>query len=98
MRALVLPAENELPRLEELPQPRPAEQQILIKVSAAGLNYADTMMRRGFYLQKPSFPYIPGFEFSGVVTEAGSRALHWKPGDRVMGTAQNTFAEFITAP
>lgn len=98
MRALVLTAEHELPRLQEVPPPKPGARDVLVKVSASGLNYADTMMRRGFYLEKPAFPYIPGFEFSGVITETGSAVQEFRPGDRVMGTAQGTFAEFAIAP
>jgi NADPH:quinone reductase len=98
MRALVLNAEHELPKLQEVPPPRPGEHDVLVKVSASGLNYADTMMRRGFYLSKPHFPYIPGFEFSGVVTETGASVREFNPGDRVMGTAESTFAEFVKAP
>lgn len=95
MRALVIPAEKEMPLLQEVPVPHPGEGEMLVKVSAIGVNYADTMMRRGFYLQKPSFPFIPGFEFSGVVTETGPGAMQFKPGDRVMGTGQHAYAEYV---
>jgi NADPH2:quinone reductase len=98
MTALVLDAEGKLPELREVPVPRPGKGQVLIRVSAAGVNYADTMMRRGFYLQKPTFPFIPGFELSGVVAEAGLGVERPRPGDRVMGTGQSTFAEYALAP
>lgn len=97
MKALVLDAEGKLPELREVPTPRPGKTEVLVKVSAAGVNYADTMMRRGFYLQKPRFPYIPGFEFSGVVVEAGEGVKKFHPGDHVMGTGQSTFAEYAVA-
>jgi len=97
MRALMLHAEHELPRIEEAPKPHPGPGQVVVRVSAAGLNYADTMMRRGFYLQKPQFPFIPGFEFSGVVEETGPDVAAVKPGDRVMGTGEGAFAEFAKA-
>lgn len=98
MRALVLNAEHELPKLQDVPPPKPGERDLLVKVAASGLNYADTMMRRGFYLERPAFPHIPGFEFSGVVAETGPAVREFKPGDRVMGTGQGTFAEFTVAP
>lgn len=98
MRALVLNAEHELPKLQDVPPPKPGRRDLLVKVAASGLNYADTMMRRGFYLEKPAFPYIPGFEFSGVVVETGPEVREFKAGDRVMGTGQGTFAEFTVAP
>src|SRR5262245_6046276 len=98
MRALVLHAENELPVLEDVPIPPAGNGEVVVKVSAAGVNYADTMMRRGFYIQKPTLPFIPGFEFSGVVTQAGLGVTEFKPGDRVMGTGQGAYAEYICAP
>lgn len=98
MRALVLDAEGRLPELRDVPAPRPGKGEILVRVAAAGVNYADTMMRRGFYLQKPQFPFTPGFEFSGTVVEAAEGVKHVKPGARVMGTCQAAFAEYVTAP
>jgi len=100
MRAAVIPAENEQPAVRDVPEPSPKPGHLLIKVSAAGLNYADTMMRRGFYLQKPTFPHIPGFEYCGRVVSGGGSGGDdkFKPGDRVMGICQSAFAEFITVP
>jgi NADPH:quinone reductase len=98
MRALVLGAVGELPEIGEVAAPRPGKEEVLVRISAAGVNYADTMMRRGFYLQAPVFPFIPGFEFSGVVIEVGQGAKRWRPGDRVMGTGQSAFAEYAVAP
>ncbi len=97
MKALVLDAEGRLPELRDVPAPRPKKTEVLVKVAAAGVNYADTMMRRGFYMQKPNFPFVPGFEFSGVVTEAGEGVKNVRPGDRVMGTCQGAFAEYAVA-
>ncbi|MFN7994250.1 MAG: NADPH:quinone oxidoreductase family protein [Bryobacteraceae bacterium] len=97
MRALVLEAEHELPSVKDVPRPKAGPGQVVVKVAASGLNYADTMMRRGFYLQKPQFPYTPGFEFSGIVEEIAPDVKTVRPGDRVMGTGQGTFAEYATA-
>jgi NADPH:quinone reductase-like Zn-dependent oxidoreductase len=68
MKALVLEAENQMPELRDVQQPKPGKGEVLVKVSRSGVNYADTMMRRGFYLQKPEFPFIPGFETSSPAT------------------------------
>ncbi len=97
MRALVLEAEGQMPVLRDMPKPQARKGEVLVKVAASGINYADTMMRRGFYLQKPEFPFIPGFEFSGVVEQAGEGVKHVKAGDRVMGTGQATYAEYTVA-
>ena len=58
MRALALGAVGELPEIGEVPVPRPGKREVLVRISAAGVNYADTLMRRGFYLQTPAFPVI----------------------------------------
>jgi NADPH2:quinone reductase len=96
MRAMVLVQENEFPQLQSVPDPVPGERELLVKVEAAGINYADTMMRRGFYIQKPVFPYIPGFEFSGTVVGLGPACVPSWQGARVMGLCQSAYAEYLT--
>jgi NADPH2:quinone reductase len=95
MRALVLSAENEMPAIAEIPAPEPRANEVLVKVAACGINYADTMMRRGRYPQRPKFPFIPGFEFSGTVVRG---AGPWNEGDRVMGLSAACYAEMVSAP
>ena len=73
-------------KMAEVPEPRPREGEVLIEVKAAGVNYADILMRRGHYGVKQSLPFVPGFEAAGVVLEAGQGVSDWKPGQRAMGT------------
>ncbi len=94
----MLDEEGKLPEVRDMPQPKPGPGQVLVKLAYSGVNYADTMMRRGFYLQKPEFPFIPGFEFSGLVVETGPGVNNFKAGDRVMGTGHSTYAEYTAAP
>lgn len=98
MKAARVPAENEFPRIEEIPAPAPGRGEALVRVAYAGINYADTMMRRGFYLQKASYPFIPGFEFSGTVEAVGEGADAALVGQPVMGFGQGAYAECATAP
>ena len=70
----------------EVPEPRPGEGEVLIEVKAAGVNYADILMRQGSYSGGLSLPFVPGFEAAGVVLETGRGVSDWKPGQRVMGT------------
>ena len=68
--------------IDEVPDPSPNEQNVLIETYAAGVTFPDVLMTRGEYQIKPSLPYIPGCEVAGVVVDAptgGSLA----PGDRV---------------
>ena len=62
----------EMLRLEEVPDPRPEAGQVLIRVAHAGLNFADTLIRRGRYAMQPAFPYVPGLEVSGTVAAVGA--------------------------
>lgn len=96
MKAVVLHAENEFPRSETAPDPGPpGKSQLLVKVAAAGLNYADTMMRRGFYVTKIKFPHVPGLEYSGTVEAVGQDVFGYRVGSRVMGLSPGSFAERI---
>ena len=63
----------------EIPQPRPDE--VLIQVMASGICGTDVHIYHGEYLG--SYPVIPGHEFSGVITAAGSQIKRLKIGDRV---------------
>lgn len=80
-------------RLTEVGDPQPGPGQLLVKVEAAGVNYADVMMRSGTYPGGPAAPFIPGLEVAGVIA-AGPRK-----GESVMGfTWSNGYAEYALVP
>lgn len=66
---------------------------VRIQVEYAGVNFPDIVLVAGKYHWKPSFPFVPGLECAGVVTEVGSQVAHVKAGDRVLAT---TDPKFIT--
>jgi NADPH:quinone reductase len=66
------------------PVPQPGE--ALVRVQAAGLNFADLLMAQGKYQIRPPFPYVPGLEFAGVVQALGPGTDGPPPGTRVLGT------------
>ena len=70
-------------KLEDVPDPRPAANQLVIAVKAAGVNPVDTYMRAGTYAKKPPLPYTPGFDAAGIVESVGPDVRRFKPGDRV---------------
>ena len=47
--------------------PVPGTGQVRVKVAYAGINFADLLMRMGFYQPRPPFPFTPGYEVSGVI-------------------------------
>lgn len=61
---------------------------VRIQVAAAGVNFADLMMRMGLYPEAPPRPFTPGYEISGTVTEVGPEVTAFKPGDRVFGATR----------
>src|SRR6202166_4725323 len=73
----------EVLKLEEVPTPRPAAGQVLVRVHAAGVNPYDTYMRNGVYAIKPPLPYTPGSDGAGVIEAVGEGVAKVKPGDHV---------------
>ncbi len=80
----------EVLKLVELPTPVAKDDEVLVKVSRAGLNFADTHTRTNSYVQKATLPLIPGGEVAGVREDTGERVV------ALVGTGG--YAEYATAP
>jgi len=63
----------------------PGAGEVHLEVAAAGVNFADLLMRAGIYATVPPLPYSPGFEVSGIVRRVGPGISGWAPGDRAVG-------------
>ena len=72
-------------RLEDVAEPTPTADELLVRVRASALNRADTMQRRGHYPPPPGESDILGLELAGEVETVGANASSFKPGDRVFG-------------
>jgi NADPH2:quinone reductase len=85
----------EVMRLEEVPDPLPGSEQVLIRVSAVGVNPVDTYIRSGLYASRPTLPYTPGMDAAGVVEAVGMNVRRVSVGDRVYtaGTLSGAYAE-----
>ena len=84
--------------LEEIDRPTPKADEVLIKVAAAGINYADTMMRSGNYLTKPDLPFTLGYEAAGTIEAVGEAVTNLAVGQRVLATTSSGgYAEYATA-
>ncbi len=99
MRAVVLRSHGgpEVLTIEEVPDPVPGPDEVLVDVAATALNRADLLQRMGLYPDPRRLqPEIPGLEFAGTVAAVGPRVTMWQPGDRVMGIeAGGGYAERI---
>jgi NADPH2:quinone reductase len=80
----------EVLKLADLPIPEPGEGEVLIHVSRAGMNYADTHQRTNDYLAPYELPLVPGGEVAGVREDTGERV--------VALTGIGGYAEYATAP
>ena len=99
MRAVVLHSYGgpEVLTIEEVPDPVPGPDEVLVHVAATALNRADLLQRMGLYPDPRKVrPEIPGLEFAGRVGALGARVTMWQLGDRVMGIeAGGAYAEKI---
>src|SRR5271163_3175780 len=96
MKALVITRFGgpEVLELQQVPDPHPAPEQVLVKVEAGGLNFADLMTTRGGYAGTPNPPLTAGREFAGRELTGNAESA----GRRVMGYTQwDAFAEKTVA-
>lgn len=85
-------------QIREADKPRPKSNQVLIKVEAFGLNFADVMARLRLYKAAPPLPAILGYDVVGRIEEIGAKVNHVKLGDRVVAlTKFGGYAEFALA-
>ena len=74
----------------ETPAPVAGPGQVLVDVHAASVNGADWKVRAGSYAPITTFPYVPGRDFSGVVSALGAGVTDFKVGDPVFGVVEQT--------
>jgi len=87
--------------LEDIPQPKPGNDEVLVKVHAASINPFDSFVHAGYMQGMMSTPITLGTDFAGEVVEVGPDVKHVKPGDAVYGLvplrAAGSFAEYVVA-
>jgi len=69
--------------LVQIDTPKPAADEVLLRIEACGLNFADILMEKGQYQETPEPPFTLGMEVAGIVEETGAEVSHLKPGQRV---------------
>jgi len=101
MRSIVLkrygPPENFVDR--EAQTPTGGDGDLLVRVRAAGINFADILQRLGFYANAPKPPYVMGFEVAGDVVKVGTGVRDFSVGDRAVGMLRGGgYAELACLP
>jgi len=82
MRAAIIDRPGEI-RVGEVPDPKPGERQVVVKVGACGICGTDLHIADGHFPPTP-YPIVPGHEFAGEIVELGAGVPgEWKVGDRV---------------
>jgi NADPH:quinone reductase-like Zn-dependent oxidoreductase len=86
-------------RYEDVPDPKPGPDEVLIKVFATSVNPIDLKIRRGDLkdVMPLQFPVILGRDVAGEVVETGTNVTTLTPGQRVMGLVNHSYAELLTA-
>ena len=83
MRALLVSSHESADFTEGWTVPPPGPEEIRVKVSACGLNFADLLMIKGTYQDTPPLPFVPGLEVAGTILSVGDEVQGFALGDRV---------------
>lgn len=91
MKAIVCESFAPLDQLKytDVPEPAARENEVIVSIKAAGVNYPDALLVQGLYQAKPALPFIPGVEFAGDVSAIGDKVEDMAFGTRVLGTTGN---------
>jgi NADPH:quinone reductase-like Zn-dependent oxidoreductase len=90
--------------VQQVPDPQPKPGEVLIRVKAIGVNFADLLQRMGLYPGAPKPPFVPGLEIAGVVEKVSegprqAEGEQLQPGDAVTAVTHfNAYAEWIVLP
>ncbi|GAA1891457.1 NADPH:quinone oxidoreductase family protein [Asanoa iriomotensis] len=100
LRQTSLNGPQDLELITDAPVPVPGPDEILIRVTAAGINFVDLQQATGTFPGGPQPPYVAGIEAAGEVTRVGAAVTDLEPGDHVIGVgiAGGAFAEYMVLP
>lgn len=99
MRAYQVVSYDKNPELVKTNSPTPVNGEILLEISACGLNFGDLLMAKGQYQEKPDLPFTLGMEVAGTIREVGEGVEGFEPGMRVLvGGGSGGLADFGTFP
>ena len=89
----------EVLKIEEVPDLVPANDEVLVRVHAVGVNPVETYIRSGAYGNMVTPPYTPGSDAAGIVESVGANVREYAIGDRVYSdhTVKSAYAEFVVA-
>lgn len=83
---------------DDIAEPTPDSEEVVVSVKVAGLNFFDTLMIAGKYQYKPALPFSPGAEGAGIVSAIGEAVSGFRVGDRVAAFFNNFCREKAVVP
>src|SRR5215213_2024585 len=98
---MVLPAlgDPETLQIHQRELPLPAAGEVVIRIEATGVSFAETSMRRGRYPGQPVFPFVPGYDLVGVVESLGPNVVNVTLGQRIAAVTKiGAWADYIVLP
>jgi NADPH2:quinone reductase len=98
LRQTSLKGPQDMRLITDVPVPSPGQGEVLIRVAAAGVNFADISKACGTFLGGPRPPYLAGFEATGEVVAVGEAVTGPQPGAHVVGVGCGAFAEYMVLP
>ena len=95
MLALRVETLKEKPKWAEIPTPSPSKNEVLVRIEACGLNFADLLLMNGTYQETPATPFTLGMELAGEVVQVGPTVTSLEEGQKVaVYSGQGGLAEF----
>ena len=83
----------------DVDDPKARKGQVVVDIKACGVNFPDGLLVQGLYQMKPDFPFSPGSEVAGVISEVGEGVPHLSVGDRVIALCMlGGYAEKVAVP
>ena len=96
LRQTSLKGPQDIRLITDAPVPSPGQGEVLIRVAAAGVNFADISKAYGTFLDGPQPPYLAGFEAAGEVVAVGEAVTDPRPGTPVIGIGYGAFAGLMS--
>ncbi|GIJ72089.1 zinc-binding dehydrogenase [Virgisporangium ochraceum] len=100
LRQTSLDGPRDLRLVTDAPVPAPGPGEVLVRVTAAGVNFVDLSQSRGTFADGPEPPYLAGIEAAGEIVAVADDVTTWAPGAHVVGVSigGGAFAEYLTLP
>jgi NADPH:quinone reductase-like Zn-dependent oxidoreductase len=83
--------------MDDVPDPEPGVDEVIVRAQAIGVNRADLNRRRTVPEGQQEPPRLPGLDVAGVVESVGANVTSWRPGDHVMALVRGAYAEYSAA-